>query len=394
MKIKILCLILLIVSSVSVFSRGSREISGSSSDKVEQIITEEYKVTGDQLLDIDIKVGGDIQVYGWEKDVISVEVKKRGRDYDLCEVDFSQHNNRFELIADVSGRGNIRCSISVKIYVPLFSSVSFSTMGGDIILENLNGDFKGTTMGGDIVLKNLKGYSKIKTMGGDIEAYGCILSGSVLTMGGDIGLHDVQGDVEVKTMGGETEYFSDYISISGVVFMDSENTNPLKISSMGGPITIDNAPNGIEAETMGGDIEVKSAGTYAILKTMGGDIDVKSLDGSIEAETMGGDVDVIMVGDLLSGVRDVTLTSLGGDIILTVPEGLSMEVEIVINITKNSKKHYKIKSDFDIDIEEKDVNEAGNNIEKRLIGTASINGSKNKIRIETTNGNITIRKGK
>ena len=58
-----------------------------------------------------------------------------------------------------------------------------------------------------------------------------------------------------------------------------------------------------------------------------------------------------MTGNPEEGKRDVTISSLGGDITLTVPKDLSMSVEIEISYTKNSDKDFsdcKIYSDFNI----------------------------------------------
>jgi len=101
---------------------------------------------------------------------------------------------------------------------------------------------------------------------------------------------------------------------------------------------------------------------------------------------MGGDVEVKMVGDPKDGDRDVKLTSMGGDITLVVPNGLSMDIDIEIAYTKNSRKDFddcKIVSDFKID--EKRTTEwerkKGNSERKYVYGKGSVDGGKNKITI-------------
>ena len=65
---------------------------------------------------------------------------------------------------------------------------------------------------------------------------------------------------------------------------------------------------------------------------------------------MGGDIDVTMVGDPSRGRRDVRLDSKGGDVTLTLPDGLSMEIEIVLAYTKKSGQDYEIESDFELEV--------------------------------------------
>ena len=154
------------------------------------------------------------------------------------------------------------------------------------------------------------------------------------------------------------------------------------------------APFGADVSTMGGDILIKSAGEYIVAQTMGGDIDVRKLDGGIDASTMGGDIDVVMVGDPDEGNRDVEISSKGGEIHLTVPDGLSMEFDLKIEVTRR-KGDYAIQCDFPINIEgENDEDTSWSSRRNYIYGTGSVDGGKNKIKIDTVNGDIYIHKGK
>jgi hypothetical protein len=89
---------------------------------------------------------------------------------------------------------------------------------------------------------------------------------------------------------------------------------------------------------------------------------------------------------------------MGGDITLNVPAGLSMDVDIVLAYTDRSwhdGKGYVIDSDFDLREERtKEWDRREGTPRKYVYGTGSINGGKNKIRIETVNGNVYLKKGK
>ena len=129
---------------------------------------------------------------------------------------------------------------------------------------------------------------------------------------------------------------------------------------------------------------------------MGGDISIDQVDGWVQAETMGGDVSVTMIGNPAEGKRDVTISSKGGDITLTVPPALSMDVDITLAYTDERWHDHKachIESDFDLK-EERTQNwdDDHGTPRKYIYGTGMIGGGKNKIRIETINGNVYLKK--
>lgn len=175
----------------------------------------------------------------------------------------------------------------------------------------------------------------------------------------------------------------------------AEATEEVKISTMGGEIQVEDASSGANVSTMGGDIRIRSAKKYVKAKTMGGDITIDSIDGSVEASTMGGDLRVTMVGDPNSGDRHVGMESKGGEIVLSLPDGLSMRFDIKLAYTRNSRQDFRILSDFPIGIRETDSwDYIQGSPRKYIYGTGSVGTGKHLVKIETINGNITIRKNK
>jgi len=176
---------------------------------------------------------------------------------------------------------------------------------------------------------------------------------------------------------------------------DREDAREVKISTMGGAIEVDDAPGGANVSTMGGEIRIRRARKYVKAKTMGGEIQIDEIDGGVKATTMGGEITVNMVGDPDEYDRDVILSSMGGDIKLTVPEGLSMEFDIELAITRRSSDKYQIISDFPMKIEEtEDWDRSEGSARRYVYGTGKVKDGKNRIRIDTINGDIIIRKGK
>ncbi len=95
-----------------------------------------------------------------------------------------------------------------------------STMGGTVYLKDVVGDLEATSMGGNVRYENVRGRDgnlrapegaldgmdkktvTISTMGGDIDVDEAPAGAWVKTMGGDIDVDDARGFVKALTMGG------------------------------------------------------------------------------------------------------------------------------------------------------------------------------------------------
>ena len=346
----------------------------------------EFKTSPGKRLEIDLQQGGEIEITGWPKSLITVDVDG-DEDY-LDNLKFHYNNGNLRIKDSHFNRhGQRRLTLVIK--VPEKFNIDVETMGGDVQIDNVEGSIEGETMGGELNFSNLKGTLNFSTMGGEVELKNSQVEGEVKTMGGEMTMIDVIGNIKGSTMGGAIHRINRNISKS------DDNKSEVIISTMGGEIEVDSAPNGVDASTMGGEIYIGSAGKYVKAKTMGGEITIKEIDGWVKASTMGGEITVNMIGDPQKGKRDVDLSSMGGDITLTVPEGLSMEFDIELTYTKRSMRDYEIICDFPIKIEESESWDYSNGSPRKYIyGTGTVAGGKNRIKIETTNGNIRIKKGK
>jgi hypothetical protein len=348
----------------------------------------DFNVKPGGTLKIDLRTGGGISIEGWNKDVVSAEVTVKGRDSEDLVVEIEQSGNDVEINTFYDGDENHHnMSAKTVVKVPNNYNLSFSTMGGGVKLFSVSGQLKGKTMGGDLDLKNLKGEVDISTMGGEIIVKDCEVNGKVHSMGGNVLVENVTGDLNAKTMGGKVKQVN-------VKSSSGSTGNEVNITTMGGPIEVDRALNGAKVKTMGGEITVNHAEKFIDAETMGGNIEIKSVDGWIKAKTMGGDIEANMVGDPNKGERNVSLTSMGGDITLTVPSGLSMDIEVEIAFTKKYDGDVKIDSDFKLNEEvSKEWIKSKGSARKYLTGKASVGGGKHKIKINTINGNVYLKKG-
>lgn len=359
-------------------------IVNNNDSKNEREVKKEFEVKPGGKLTIDLKTGSSIEIKGWDKDLLSANAVIKNEDEDnQIEFSFTKNGNDVEITSEYKyHRNHNHSSARLIIQMPQKYSVDFKTMGGSVTIENVEGTSEGKTMGGAIHLSRLRNYVDIETMGGEISLKDSEVDGKLKTMGGAIHFENVKGDVDASTMGGAIKQ----INVQG----KSKSGKGVKISTMGGPIDVDDAPNGANLKTMGGNIHVKKAAKFVYAETMGGEINIEEIDGGVEATTMGGDVDVKMIGDPKTGNRDVLLSSKGGDITLIVPAGLPMDVDIKITVTdREDVNDYKIVNDFQI--KEDRTDRDGH---KRYVkGTGTVNGGGNKIKIRTINGNVYLRKG-
>jgi DUF4097 and DUF4098 domain-containing protein YvlB len=354
----------------------------------EKEIHKDFKVEKGRSLHTDLKTGGSITIKSWDKDEVSVDATLGGKDWEDCIVGFDQNDSSIEINSKyVHDRNHRNSNVKLEINVPGKFDLDLHTMGGEISIDGVEGKITGQTMGGQLELSHLKGYIDLSTMGGNISLSGSNLDGKVSTMGGEVNFEDVTGDVKGSSMGGN-------VKMKNVKRSDNNSIrDEVDISSMGGQIDVDQAPNGANVSTMGGNIHINSANKFVKARTMGGNVDIEEVNGSVKATTMGGKINVNEICNPNDENRNIELKSLGGDITLIVPAGFSMDVDITLAYTKENDGDYKIISDFDLNRSQSDKWEyKDGSPRKYLYGKASLNGAKNTIKIETINGNVYLKK--
>ncbi len=349
-----------------------------------------FQTSAGKKIDINLKSGGEIHITGNSNNQVVVRARMRGEDSDNLDFNAEESNGSIRVTSEYTGgRRNHNASSDVEIEVPSRFDVNVRTMGGDVAIKHVEGEITGQTMGGELNLQALKGNIQLTTMGGEVTLEDSNLDGSVKTMGGDVLIRNVSGSVKGSTMGGDVRY---------------ENANSagtpkdeVKIHSMGGDLNVNGAPEGASLETMGGDIHVRSASKFVDASTMGGNIELDAVDGWVNASTMGGNVTVRLVGNPSEGKRDVELTSMAGDIELTVPEGMAMDLDLQIVFDPDRSHAPKIISDFPVKTwEEENKNNNynhGHNDSVVLHGTGQSGNGQHKVRIKTVEGDIIIKKG-
>jgi DUF4097 and DUF4098 domain-containing protein YvlB len=354
-----------------------------------QTFERQFDVRSGGEIEFDLDAGGSINLVGWNRESVSIVAEVSGDDADIVSVTMEQIGNKVLVKSDFTERRRHKtCYIEMTAHVPSIFNLEFKSQGGGVSIEGVEGEFRGKTNGGELVFNQVKGKLQMTTMGGQIRLTNSDCDGRVKTMGGKALVEDVFGDVVVTSMGGPVIH-------RRVTRSDGTSTgDQVRISSKGGSIDVPEAPAGADVHTMGGDITIASASDFVRAKTMGGDILIEQVDGRVTATTMAGDVDVTVTSSASSGA-DINLTSMFGEITLTVPSGFGMDIHVELAYTKNSSRSYEIKSDFPVSQEESREWEYGNGSPRKVIrGNAVVNGGGNRVILKNVNGNVRIRQSR
>ena len=207
-----------------------------------------------------------------------------------------------------------------RLTVPRRHDLSLRAAGGDIAVDDLDGELSARTSGGSIAVEEVTGALDIETSGGSIRVAAAGGAVAATTSGGAIALGPTGGDIEARTSGGAIRI--------------EEAAGRVAARTSGGSIAV-SAAGPIEARTSGGSIRASFRAQPegdSDLRTSGGDIEVLLPDGvavDIDAKTSGGrvvaDVPVTVGGTLErsalrgaigGGGPQLRLRTSGGSIVL------------------------------------------------------------------------------
>lgn len=350
-----------------------------------------------ETLELDLDAGGEVRIVGSDTQDVQVEGRVR-RSSDPVRILARRMSGGVRVTTEYDRPGRNRSSsIELTVRVPKRFNVELESMGGGVTITDVEGTIRGGTMGGALTLTGLRGQVNLSTMGGGIRLTSSEVDGKVSTMGGNVLIQDVVGNVDGTSMGGnvvQRNVRGADGSVAGLPSRDARFAGKeVRISTMGGDVNVGDAPVGANVSTMGGRIHIGNASGHAKAHTMGGNIRLDSVDGWIEASTMGGDVTAVMTGDPTRGDRHVRLSSLGGSLTLTVPEGLGMRIDVTLAYTRNSRQNYQIRGDVPLQVRETPEWDYSKGSPRRHIyGTATIGNGRHVIVLETINGDVTILK--
>ena len=240
-----------------------------------------------------------VRANNWNDKLSDAEIKERLEKYYEVEIskDATTVNATAKRRQDVKWSQENGLSISFRAYVPAGVAADLKTSGGNVSLENLNGEQVAATSGGNIDVKNVKGNANLRTSGGNIGIGTFSGNMDAITSGGNISAEDVKGGIKLKTSGGN-----------------------LSLTSVSG---------NLEAQTSGGNIDARitELGERVSLVTSAGDVDVQMpLNKGMDLDLKGNRVKIAMSnfkgvveddrvqGKLNGGGIPVTISTSGGNV--------------------------------------------------------------------------------
>ncbi|HTR82663.1 MAG TPA: hypothetical protein VMM58_13620 [Bacteroidota bacterium] len=331
--------------------------------------TKSFTVSKGGELDVVVN-SGDIRLSTWNKDEVNVDVDGIDEE-DMNYLKITQSGNTIHV--EYRPRWNWSGNVLFKISLPEQFDADVHTSGGNIeVRGTMKGKLSGSTSGGDIRTDNIEGTTTLKTSGGDIRMGDVSGDAEVRTSGGEIKIEKAGKSLTASTAGGDVEV--------GDVGGDAQ------LSTSGGEVKVGKVSGSAMLKTAGGDIELKSASGKVEAKTAGGNVQLENITGSIVARTAGGDVTAELIP---SGKGDSELRSSGGNVMLSLPSNAKATIDATIRIRdqwRHGEDEYDISSDFPAETKTADKDDG------EIHAIYNLNGGGDKIVIETTNGNIEIRK--
>lgn len=292
-------------------ANASDRVQDSQTDQPYRV--EEFSLNGTGDLQVRTS-GGHITVEGSNTNTVRVEmyVKKNGRELQPSDTDLDEFEIEIYQSGDrVRALARRKNSNNWGFWNNNNTSISFVVYTPTAISTDLR------TSGGHIETKGIEGRQSIRTSGGHLS------------------LNDMKGDVRARTSGG-------HIEILGF-------------------------EGNMEARTSGGHIDLIDSDGSINVRTSGGHIDISNVSGSLTASTSGGSIDA----DLLSIGDFVDLHTSGGNITLTVPSNMGLDLDLEGSRVRSNLRN------FSGEIEDDEIH-------------GSINGGGPKISARTSGGYVRL----
>ncbi|GEM_PF-929631 len=163
--------------------------------------------------------------------------------------------------------------------------------------------------------------------------------------------------------------------VSGSIRLDALEGN-VNFKTVSGNINIDKIKGNANAKSVSGDLELKAAEGVIQAETTSGQIHTSFTMGSINLRTISGGIHAQLT-QIDTSVKEINISSTSGDIILSLPEDLSADVEA-------STLSGNIRTELQLTIKG-DITEG-----RKLRGTFGQGGL--PIRLKTISGDISIQK--
>ena len=359
---------------------------------VDSLVEREIAVSPGGTLELDLKTGAGIIVRSWDRPRLRMRATLAGRNWRDTEIDLVQSGSGARISTRFhTARRNQSTSHRIELMVPRRFNIRVESSGGEIDIENVEGEFTGSTGGGEIIIDRGRGRAELSTGGGAVTVTNSTMSGRVSTGGGGVLLQGVKGGLRGSSGSGTVIYGEDGLTYSkadgdGII---RASDGRVIVNKSGGSVSIATAPNGATISTGGGSVTVGSARGAVSVKTGGGDVEIGPVDGSAEAHTGSGDVVVTLDNEDTKGVD---ITSGNGTVTLMVPRNLAAQLDLETAYTNNRSRATRIVSDIPLSTTETDQWDSRYGTPRRYVrANQAVGGGGRRVRVRTVNGNIVIR---
>jgi DUF4097 and DUF4098 domain-containing protein YvlB len=282
-------------------------------------------------------------------------------------------------------------SIDIEVMTPRnLEYAKASTHGGSVGIYNISGKAYAESMGGSVSMSDIGGMAVASTMGGSIDVDKIGGDAKLETAGGSVNIGSVNGQIVAETAGGSINVAQGKGNVSvetaGGSISVGDCGGMLKATTAGGSIDIGRVGAGAYLETAGGSIRLTSAGDVVKAVTSGGGIKLSRLPKGVYAETEAGGIEAEFIakrGDF----TDSKLITNSGDIVVYLPSDLGVTVRATIEVSNG----HRVISEFD---EVKVTNDNDGYGPRTVYGNGAINGGGPVLKLNTSNGNIYLKKGR
>jgi hypothetical protein len=260
-----------------------------------------------------------------------------------------------------------------------------STGGGQVRITGVNGNLRGQSGSGPVIYTDSNGGAAVVGKDGKVSV-GIGKDGSASIKSGSVSVSRSGRSTNI-TDGATTTYVDDGPG-KGTGF----GASGIRMTTAGGPLTLEAAPNGARLITGGGEIRIGRSGGEIYAQTGGGDIDIGPSTGSVQARTGAGDVAIKLEG---TGEHSVDVMSGKGDVMLFLPRDINATLELESAYTNNLGHKTHIASDWPVTPTETSDWDSSQGTPRRYIRVRQNLGRGGPvIRVRTVNGNIVLRRAR
>ena len=258
--------LLIVVLSIMVLVGFTGCLGGQYTD----YFNEEYEANENTVLRV-TAFNGQIEVYNWDDDVISLNAIKRSRisqeELDNIDINVDEIADQIEIEALYVGQRITQPSVDMNIKIPSYVTVdTLTTSNGAIIVKDVKGNITAQSSNGEINIENVDGYVTATTSNGRIDIKGTTGINNLQSSNGVINadIYDFQENISISTSNGgiilyinpslnadiEIETSNGQIVTSGIILSLITNEEKHKIGTLG------DGGNKITIKTFNGDINI------------------------------------------------------------------------------------------------------------------------------------------